>query len=785
MERVARPVATNGGPLLQHCARLAATVTGTSSALLLVRGGQKDQEPRLVALELSAPQIDAIRELERRLPDGPNVVLGPDASRDERFCALGAAWDRPVGFLVLKRLVSSGGQCAGFLCLLDEEPRHGLSSEQDASLQQIANIVIADRQREQRHLHLMHVADRALRIDRMLRLVSEAPSCTDALVSMLEALCHLHGAAIGQIVQLGQPGQPLQEISRYERETTLVGHRPEGDPLAHLGEITVNAILADEPRAVDFSQADTAEAFTANIADSGLSGYVCLPIWVHQQRFGLVLAFTARTGKLDAVAANIASLGDTIRPALFQKMTEERIRHAAYHDNLTQLSNRLMFQERLRAAIATARSGGPGFAVLCLDLDGFKLVNDMFGHGAGDDLLACVAQRLREATGGDDTVARTGGDEFTIIQPAATDHPERATVLARRLLEVIPQPYKVSGHKAAISVSIGIAVYGEHGDNPDTLMRRADQALYRAKQLGRNGYCVYDPIMAADEEEMTLIERDLKDAIERGDLDLAYQPVCDSRSQSIVSFEALLRWYHPDLGSVRPDKFIPVAEKSGSIIPLGDWVLEAACREAAQWERPVSVSVNLSPMQFRQPDLDERIAEILRRAGLPANRLTLEVTEGLLLDDSDMVIHTMEALRAQGVRIVLDDFGTAYASMSYLRRFPFDGIKIDKSFVHGLHNDSATLAIVETILSLADRLNLDVVAEGVETDRQLNQLRRLGCRLIQGYLVGRPLGRNAARSLLRQSLPLMDSNFHRIRQPLSVDAVEATELRSLSMPSHS
>ena len=268
-------------------------------------------------------------------------------------------------------------------------------------------------------------------------------------------------------------------------------------------------------------------------------------------------------------------------------------------------------------------------------------------------------------------------------------------------------------------------------------------------------------------------------------LELAYQPVCDSRSQSIVSFEALLRWYHPELGWVRPDKFIPVSEKSGSIIPLGDWVLEAACSEAAQWERPVSVSVNLSPLQFRRPDLDERIAHILRRAGLPAQRLTLEVTEGLLLDDSDMVIQTMQALRAQGVRIVLDDFGTAYASMSYLRRFPFDGIKIDKSFVHGLHNDSATLAIVETILSLAERLNLDVVAEGVETDRQLNLLRRLGCRLIQGYLVGRPLGRNAARSLLRQSLTVMDGNIRRVRQPLPIDAARPPGFGPFPVPSGS
>jgi diguanylate cyclase (GGDEF)-like protein len=759
---------------------LATTVTRTTSALLLVRAGQRDQEPRLVALALSSPLIGAIREIEGRLRDGPDMVVVPDASHDERFRAILATRDRPVGFLVLKRLVSSGGQSAGFLCLLDEEPRDGLTDEQDASLQQIADILIADRQREQRHLHLMHVTDRALRIDRMLRLVSEARSCTDALVSLLEALCHLHGAAIGQIVQLCVPDRQLQEISRYEREAAPGADHPNGDSLAHLSEITTHAICADEPQAIDFAKARPAESIPG-IVNSGLSGYVCLPIWVHQQRFGIVLAFTTRIGTLDTVAANIASLADTIRPALFQKVSEERLRHAAYHDNLTQLSNRLMFQEQLRTAIATARSGGRGFAILCLDLDGFKQVNDMFGHGAGDALLACVARRLRGATREDDTVARTGGDEFAIIQPA--DHPEDAIVLAKRLLEVVSQPFELSGRKAAVGISIGIAVYSEHGDNPDVLMRRADQALYRAKQSGRNGYCVYDPVMARDEEELALVERDLKGAIDRGDLELAYQPVCDSRSQSIVSFEALLRWYHPDLGWVRPDRFIPIAEKSGSIIPLGDWVLEAACREAAQWEPPVSVSVNLSPVQFRQPNLDQRIAKILHRAGLPAKRLTLEVTEGLLLDDSDMVLHTMQVLRAQGVRIVLDDFGTAYASMSYLRRFPFDGIKIDKSFVHGLHKDSATLAIVETILSLAHRLDLAVVAEGVETDRQLNLLRGLGCPLIQGYLVGRPLRGNGARTLLRQSLSAMDDNFIRGHRPRRITADEAAGIQPAAVAS--
>jgi diguanylate cyclase (GGDEF)-like protein len=769
-------VVTNGGPLLQHCAHLAAVVTQTASALLLVRGGRKDQEPRHVAIGLSQQQVSVLQDLERSLAPDQDMVVVPNVLSDNRFRWLVPAFDPPVRFLVFKRLVSSGREYAGFLYLLDTAARSDLTTEQRASLDQIANVIMADRQREQRHLHLMHVADRALRIDRMLRLVSEAASCEDALISLLEALCHLHGAAVGQIAQLTQSEKPLREISRYDRDVGFGEDRPVNDPLAGLDDLTIEAIRNNEPRAIDFSKSDPAKPLAAQ-GIRGLTGYVCLPFWLHQQRFGIVLAFTAETAELDTVAANIASLGDSIRPALFQKITEERIRHAAYHDSLTQLSNRLMFHERLRTAIATARSGGSGFAILCLDLDGFKRVNDTFGHGDGDSLLAGIAQRLRELTKESDTVARTGGDEFAIILPASRPADE-AVVLAKRLLDAVPQPFELSGQKLAVGVSIGIAVFGEHGDNPDLLMRRADQALYRSKQSGRNNCCVYDPAMdAADEEERFIIERDLKDAISNGDLTLAYQPVCDSMSQSIVSFEALLRWQHPTLGWVPPDKCIPIAEKSGLIIPLGQWVLETACTEAMRWDRPVSVAVNLSPLQFRQPDLPERIAEVLDRTGLPGERLILEVTEGLLLDQSDLVIHTMQTLRAMAIRVVLDDFGTAYASMSYLRRFPFDGIKIDKSFIRGLHNDNATLAIVETILLLASRLNLAVVAEGVESDRELGLLRRLGCRLVQGYLVGRPLARHRARSLLRQSLANdvsidfgVDRRTSRPEQPLPIAA---------------
>jgi diguanylate cyclase (GGDEF)-like protein len=519
--------------------------------------------------------------------------------------------------------------------------------------------------------------------------------------------------------------------------------------LMTLNDVTMDAIQRNKTCAIEFPGLASPEA-TCDAETNEFSGYVCIPIWAQQQRFGISLTFARQNVELDPVVGDIASLGDTIRPALIQKVTEERIRFAAHHDELTQLPNRLLFQERFRKAIGTARTTGRGFALLCLDLDGFKLVNDMHGHGFGDDLLVVVAQRLRQSVRESDTVVRMGGDEFAIIQEI-DDQPSEAVSLAKRLIETVTRPFELAGRQALVGVSIGISLYSRHGESPDQLLRNADQALYRAKKSGRKTYCVFDPAMEANQQEPFLVEQDLKDAINRGDFSLAYQPICDARSSHIVGFEALLRWRHPLLGPIQPDLFIPLAERSGLIVPLGRWVLETACADAVKWARPAMLSVNLSPLQFRLPDLPDQVADILNQTGLPASRLKLEVTEGLLLDESDLVRQTMRRLQEQGIRIMLDDFGTAYANMNYLRRFPFDGIKIDKSFIRGLGNDEVTLAIVQAILSLAGRLNLTVVAEGVETERELNQLRKLGCRLIQGYLTGRPSDFHQANASLRQS----------------------------------
>jgi diguanylate cyclase (GGDEF)-like protein len=495
------------------------------------------------------------------------------------------------------------------------------------------------------------------------------------------------------------------------------------------------------------------------VSAGDLLGYVCVPIWVQQQRYGLALTFTSDTWDLDLVVADITSLADTIRPALFRKVTEERIRFAAHHDDLTQLSNRLLFQERLHQALAAARAGGHGFALLYMDLDGFKRVNDTSGHEVGDRLLVGVAERLRASLREADTVARMGGDEFAIIQPFGSD-PSSAASLAERLLETIARPFDIDGTTALIGVSIGIAFYPQHGDTPDILIRHADIALYRAKQAGRNTFRLYGPELQPVRQDRIPIEQELRDAVARNALSLAFQPVCEAATRRIVGFEALLRWDHPVLGPIEPDRFIPIAETTGLIFKIGRWALEAACTEAMRWDPPVILSVNLSPAQFRQRDLPQQIAEILASTGLPAGRLELELTEGLLLEGTEQVLRTMQEIRAMGVRMLLDDFGTAYAGLNYLRRFPFDGIKIDQSFVRDLRNDRIALTIVESVLALGNRLNLAVVAEGVETEEELAILRGLGYRFIQGFLSGRPcsgpqthvlLGQSAGREPARQA----------------------------------
>ncbi|MCA1443845.1 EAL domain-containing protein [Ensifer sp. IC4062] len=426
-----------------------------------------------------------------------------------------------------------------------------------------------------------------------------------------------------------------------------------------------------------------------------------------------------------------------VRDLSQRKEAERTIEHLAHHDALTDLSNRSSFDRRMAQAIAVASARNEPLAVLCLDLDRFKAVNDIFGHGEGDRILRKVADILRTACGEGDTIARLGGDEFAILQPSA-GQPEAARQLSERILRLFAEEMDTSRDPMAVGVSIGVAIYPADGMTADRLCNNADTALYRAKRTGKGFACFFDAEMDAAVRTRRQMENDLRHAVVRRQLFLEYQPLVDVRDDSVVGYEALLRWQHPDRGLVSPGVFIPIAEESGSIIQIGEWVLEQACLEAVRWSEPLAISVNISPVQFLLPNLFDQIEGILRRTGLEPRRLELEITEAVLMHNRDDVLATLVRLRLLGVRIVMDDFGTGHSSLSNLQTFPFDKLKIDCSFTAALDKDPAAHAIIRAIIALGQSLNLPVVTEGVETERQKQIIVEEGCRQIQGFLSGRP-----------------------------------------------
>ena len=420
-----------------------------------------------------------------------------------------------------------------------------------------------------------------------------------------------------------------------------------------------------------------------------------------------------------------------------RKASEQRIAYMARHDVLTGLPNRAVFHEHLEKRMAEVRRGRGQAALLCLDLDRFKSVNDLLGHPAGDELLRQIAIRLNATVREGDVVVRLGGDEFAIIV-SHLDHAHQASMLAQRVIEAVGQPLDLGGHFVTVGVSIGIALAPPNGEAPDALFKNADLALYRAKASARNTYCFYEAGMDAAVESRMQLEFEMREAVMCGSFALHYQPVLHLTDDRIVGFEALMRWPHPTRGMIAPDQFIPLAEETGLIVPLGAWALHEACREAASWPDHLRIAVNVSAIQFQQAGLEKSVMSALTTAGLAPHRLELEITESVLVQDAEAVIACLHRLRDFGVRIALDDFGTGYSSLSYLRRFPFDKIKIDRSFIREISDPSAA-AIVRAVVGIAEHLGASVTAEGVETAAQLEQVRREGCCEVQGYLVSRPL----------------------------------------------
>lgn len=503
-------------------------------------------------------------------------------------------------------------------------------------------------------------------------------------------------------------------------------------------------ILTGAPVVVTDWATERRFAQSALAQEVGSRSGVAVPIVGRRGPFGVFNVQSRSTreyarGDVDFLQA----LANVLADALERQATEDRMRHRALHDALTGLPNRVLFLDRLDQALTRLRRTKSAAAILFLDLDHFKLVNDSLGHQVGDELLAAVAPRLRQAVRRSDTVARFGGDEFGILLEDVSGELE-AVDTAQRIASVFTRPFVLAGREHFVTTSIGIAI-ARGGELSEELIRDADAAMYRAKEHGRARYELFDEVMRGRAIARLRVENDLRRAIERDELRLEYQPIIALCGHRIVQVEALLRWDHPERGVVSPSDFIPIAEENGLIEPIGRWVLEHACRQATAWHRahpdeaPLGVSVNVSTIQIARRGLSDEVADVLAATHLPPHCLSLEITESAILRDVATLGDGLDALKALGLRIVLDDFGTGSSSLGYLTHLPLDAIKVDRSFVDGLGHDQRDTAITQAIVAMAQALSLQVIGEGVETEAQADALAELGCELVQGFLFAPPV----------------------------------------------
>lgn len=449
-------------------------------------------------------------------------------------------------------------------------------------------------------------------------------------------------------------------------------------------------------------------------------------------------------------AGNVSSLILVTRDITDRKQSEERIHHLAYHDPLTDLPNRRMYVQQLTKEIMQGKRFQSNMAVLFLDMDKFKDINDSYGHDVGDMLLVEAARRLQTCVQSGDIVARLGGDEFTILLSQLNDV-KQAESVAEMIQNQLQKPFDLNGHVITLSCSIGIALFPQDGDTAEDLLKRADTALYSVKSVGRNGYALFDPTMEAKSLERILMENELRKAIEQEQFQIHYQPKMDIGSQSLTGMEALVRWVHPELGVISPGKFIPIAEESGLIVELGEWILKEACRQNKKWHEEghrLKVSVNLSARQIFQKDLVEIITATLKELELSAEWLELEITESIFVKMEEATV-VLQQLREAGIHISIDDFGTGYSSFSYIKSLPVDTIKIDASFIRDIHHNQESQAIVKAIVTIADSLQMNVIAEGIELDDQVEALQQNGCVHGQGYLFSKPLATEEFERFLR------------------------------------
>ena len=458
--------------------------------------------------------------------------------------------------------------------------------------------------------------------------------------------------------------------------------------------------------------------------------------------------------RVETRTAELMQLNEKLAGEIVERRrSEAAMKHIAHHDALTGLANRVLFQNRLVQAMSEADECGEAVAVLSLDLDRFKEVNDTFGHPTGDLLLRAVAQRLLAAVRTEDTVARMSGDEFAIIQPrrAVSSEPDNTDTLAQRLLEAFEEPFQLGDNVLKCGVSIGATLFPFDATEADELLKTADIALYYAKSEGRGVYHRFDKDMSAELEKRRGFEIDLRSALDNDEFELHYQPLIDIETRSVFGCEALVRWRHPVRGLVQPSEFIPIAESSGLIVEIGEWILRTACAEAASWPAPIKVAVNLSPVQLTTNNLVEVVTDALSAANLDPARLELEIIESTLLGNTEPVLRTLWSLKKLGIEIAMDDFGTGYSSLGYLRKFPFDKIKVDRSFVTDMSAEKESIAIVRAVVGLATGLGITTVGEGVETIEQLDSLRAEGCEQAQGYYFSQPRPASELQAMFEQA----------------------------------
>ncbi|HEV7804114.1 MAG TPA: EAL domain-containing protein, partial [Burkholderiales bacterium] len=593
------------------------------------------------------------------------------------------------------------------------------------------------------------------------RILAEAGGVDEAMMKILDTICTDLGwhygarwhwdAGTGVLHRAESWAADGPKIREFDQAIAQIEVEPreDGNGLASRAFWARKPVwIADIVSADDFRRRDLA-------VEAGLHAAFAFPLMRGSQVLGVMEFFHRDAGEPNPVLVNIAeALGSEVGQYLVRTQAEDAVRFMAMHDTLTRLPNRAMFSERLAGAIAQAGRHERTLAVLFIDLDKFKSINDTLGHEAGDYVLGEAAKRLTESLRGGDTVARLGGDEFVVLLEEVAD-PVYVGGVSQKLIDALAEPFLIGGREYRVTASIGVSAFPQDGSDPETLLKNADAAMYRAKEKGRNAFEFYSEQLSAGAIERLSLEAGLRRALDRDELELYYQPQIETCTGRIVGMEALVRWRHPQLGILPPARFIRLAEENGLIVPLGDWVIHTACKAHHAWQSkqlaPARIAVNLSPRQFLHAGLVKDTVRVLEASGCRPSYLELEITESMVMHDPAGAAAVMAELKALGVRIAMDDFGTGYSSLAHLRRFPIDTLKIDSSFIADLPGDTGNMAITDAIIAMARTLHLTVIAEGVETRPQFDILRRLGCDEVQGYYFSEPVPFDAATTLLRDA----------------------------------